>query len=82
MLKVTGTGGGLTRSTTITLNVAGYLFSIAPASVNTIPTNGIASYNLGITYTHRFWRQRGFQPRAAGSRRNAQFYPFVGQRLK
>ncbi|HSY17313.1 MAG TPA: hypothetical protein VK815_03225 [Candidatus Acidoferrales bacterium] len=52
-LKITGIGGGLTRSTTVTLNVAGYVFTATPASVN-IPTNGVASYNLGIAYTNGF----------------------------
>jgi uncharacterized membrane protein len=52
-LQIIGTGGGLTRSTTVTLNVAGFLLLATPASQN-IPTNGIASYNIGIIYTNSY----------------------------
>ena len=52
-LKIIGTGGGLTRSTTVTLNISGFLLSTTPASQN-VPVNGTASFNLGIVYTNGY----------------------------
>ena len=52
-LKIIGTGGGLTRSTTVTLDVAGFLLSALPASQN-VPTNGTSSFTVGIAYTNGY----------------------------
>ena len=52
-LKIIGTGGGLTRSTTVTLNVSGFLLSTTPASQN-VSTNGSTTYNVGIIYTNGY----------------------------
>src|SRR5205814_4938598 len=46
-LTIFGTGGGLTRSTTAVLNIAGFLLSTVPATQN-IATNGATSYAIHI----------------------------------
>lgn len=52
-LTVTGTGGGLTRSASVTLNVSGFLLSATPTSQN-VSTNGSTSFNVGVLYTNSF----------------------------
>jgi uncharacterized membrane protein len=52
-IKVTGTGGGLTRSTTATLNVSGFVLSASPASQN-VATNGTANFNVGLIFTNGY----------------------------
>jgi hypothetical protein len=52
-LTITGTGGGLTRSTTVTFGVPGFLFSATPASQN-VATNGSTSYYAGLAYTNGY----------------------------
>jgi hypothetical protein len=52
-LKITGTGGGLTRSATVTLNVAGFLLASSPTSQN-VPTNGSVNFNVGVIFTNGY----------------------------
>ncbi len=52
-LTITGTGGGLTRSTTVILSVAGFQLSATPSAQN-VSTNGAASFNVAVTDTNGF----------------------------
>ena len=52
-LTIIGTGGGLTRSTTVTLNISGFLLAATPVSQN-VPTSGATSYNVGVACTNGF----------------------------
>jgi len=73
LLTIIGTGGGLTRSTQVTMNVAGFLLSASPPSQN-VPTNGSTTFNLGLAYTNGYNGTVNFSvnglPAGAGSNFN------------
>ncbi|HUA68206.1 MAG TPA: hypothetical protein VMA13_06625, partial [Candidatus Saccharimonadales bacterium] len=73
-LTIFGTGGGLTRSTTVTLNVAGFLLSTSPAAQN-IPTNSSTCFNIGVAYTNGYSGDVNFSVSGLPDGANANFSP-------
>ena len=52
-LTLAGTGGGLTRSTSVTLNISGFVLSASPSAQN-VPTNATTTFSVSLAATNGF----------------------------